>query len=140
VSVYLDASVLVPLFADDPFSERVSSYLRLNPSAIVVSDFAAGEFASAIARRVRIGLLRRKEARAGFATFDSWASDSCELVPAASRDVLAATTYLRRLDLNLRLPDAVNIAMSLRLDAELATFDRATAGCARAPGAKLAPL
>jgi hypothetical protein len=45
VSVYLDASVLVPLFADDPFGERVGSYLRLNPSANVVSDFAAGEFA-----------------------------------------------------------------------------------------------
>ena len=43
MSVYVDASVLVALFTDD---------------ALAISDFAAAEFASAIARHVRMRAIR----------------------------------------------------------------------------------
>ena len=49
MSVYLDASVLVALFARDAFTARANAYLETELSAIVVSDFAAAEFASAVA-------------------------------------------------------------------------------------------
>lgn len=38
-----------------------------------------------------------------------------------------AAGYLRRLDLPLRTADAINIAMTQRLGADLATFDTAMA-------------
>jgi uncharacterized protein len=67
LSVYLDASALVPLFANDALSERADAILRANQSTLIVSDFAAAEFASAIARRMRTRLLTIAEARIAFA-------------------------------------------------------------------------
>jgi predicted nucleic acid-binding protein len=56
VNVYLDASVLVALFANDPFTQRADDFLRCKKPATTVSDFAKAEFASAIARRVGTGV------------------------------------------------------------------------------------
>jgi len=53
-------------------------------------------------------------------------------------DVLATTAILRRLDLNIRTADALNIAVAMRLDATLATFDERMAENARALGASVA--
>jgi uncharacterized protein len=53
VSVYLDASVLVALFTNDPLTARADTFLRANPLVLIVSDFAATEFSSVIARHVR---------------------------------------------------------------------------------------
>ncbi len=70
-------------------------------------------------------------------TFDSWSvdADEVEVVPA---DLIAAASILRRLDLNIRTADALNIAIALRLDATLATFDERMAENARALGATVA--
>ena len=53
MSVYLDASVLVALFTNDPLTVRAETFLRANPLVLIVSDFAAAEFSSVIARHVR---------------------------------------------------------------------------------------
>lgn len=70
--VSLDASAVVPLFIDDAFSERIETYFIAHAPDIIVSDFAAAEFASVIARRVRMGQLTRSEVRDAFAAFDIW--------------------------------------------------------------------
>jgi hypothetical protein len=36
VSVYLDASVLVALFTNDPLTARADTFLRANPSVVIV--------------------------------------------------------------------------------------------------------
>src|SRR6516165_1483194 len=51
VEVYLDASVLVALLTNDPLTGRADAFMRTKMPVLVVSDFAAVEFASAIARR-----------------------------------------------------------------------------------------
>ena len=53
--VYLDASVLVALLTDELLTGRADTFMRTKKPVLVVSDFAAAEFASAIARRVRTG-------------------------------------------------------------------------------------
>jgi predicted nucleic acid-binding protein len=53
LKIYLDASVLVSLFATDAHSAKADIALKTTKPVPVVSDFAAAEFASAIARRVR---------------------------------------------------------------------------------------
>jgi predicted nucleic acid-binding protein len=70
VNVYLDASVLVALFTDDPFTPRADSFLRANALVLIVSDFAAAEFASVIARHVRTTDITPDNARIAFSTFD----------------------------------------------------------------------
>ncbi|HUI97111.1 MAG TPA: type II toxin-antitoxin system VapC family toxin [Xanthobacteraceae bacterium] len=134
MSVYLDASVLVALFANDSLTDRADAYLRARPDVLVVSDFAAAEFASAFARRVRMGLLTADEARRAFSTFDTWTARECETLQITALDIAAAASFLRRLDLVLRTPDAVHIAVAQRLDAELLTYDDKMASGARALG------
>lgn len=140
MSVYFDASVIVPLFIDDPLNDRANRLIEDHSPRPMVSDFAAAEVASALSRLVRIGRVEHTHARAALADFDVWRSrvaGSAQITPA---DVSVADAYLRRLDLNLRTPDGLHIAMAFRLGAPLATFDVAMAECARMLGVELAPL
>jgi predicted nucleic acid-binding protein len=133
VSVYLDANVLVALFfPDDQFSSRADTLLRTNPATTIVSDFAAAEFASVVARHVRIGFTTAATARNVFNDFDHWTGTATHREHTTSEDVATAESFLRRLDLNLRTPDALHLALSQRLRAEFATFDKVLAAGARA--------
>jgi uncharacterized protein len=51
-----------------------------------------------------------------------------------------AARFLRRLDLNLRAPDALNIAVAQRLGIAIATFDQRMAVAARRLGVPTARL
>ena len=101
---------------------------------MIVSDFAAADLASAIARRVRTGELGADDARAVFATFDAWTARAAGRAETDAAAVAAAGAFLRRLDLTLRTPDALHIAIAQRVTAELLTFDRKMAASARALG------
>jgi uncharacterized protein len=140
VSVYLDASVLVALFTNDPLTTRADQFLRANVPVLLVSDFAAAEFASALARRVRTGELIADEARAAFSNFDAWISRATQRVEICPADVSTAQAFLRRLDLTLRTPDALNIAIAQRNAAILATFDEKMASSARTLGSPTAAI
>ena len=131
---YLDASVLVALLTIDPLTARADAFIRARTPVLIVSDFAAAEFASAIARRVRVGGITSDEARVAFSTFDAWAARATRREQTKAADVSAAEAYLRRLDLNLRAADAINIAIAQRLGAGLVTFDEKMAVSARALG------
>jgi uncharacterized protein len=138
VILYLDASVIFALLTNDIFTARADAYIREQAPILVVSDFAAAEFASVIARRVRTGEITEHMARDAFAIFDAWTARNTEHAETTSLDVNAAMRALRRLDLTLRTPDAINIAIVERIDATLMTFDTKMATAARALGVKVA--
>jgi predicted nucleic acid-binding protein len=131
VKLYLDASVLVPLFTEEDTTEEVQTFLRQREPTLVVSDFAAAEFVSAIGRRVRTALLTRTEAQRIFATFDDWTAGVAVVEMTLTHDIARANALLRRLDLPLRTPDAINIAIAERIRAELFTLDKQMAANAR---------
>lgn len=79
-----------------------------------------------------------QHARIAFAALDDWVARWATEVAGQEADVRMATTILRRLDLNIRTGDALNIAIAMRLDATLATFDDRMAENARALGAPVA--
>lgn len=79
-----------------------------------MSDFAAAEFASSVSRRVRTRELTVLEARDAFADFDAWKVMRPELVESSPPDVRDAAIHMRRLDLPLRTPDAIHIAIAQR--------------------------
>ena len=56
--------------------------------------------------------------------FDSWAVRSVQSIEVIAADIAVATTFLRRLDLTLRTPDAIHIAIARRIGATLVTFER----------------
>ncbi len=76
-------------------------------------------------------------ARIAFSNFDAWTARSTHHAELVAADVTAAQAFLRRLDLTLRTPDALNIAIALRVGADLATFDEKMAASARALGTPL---
>jgi predicted nucleic acid-binding protein len=123
VSVYLDACVLVSLFTRDIQSLRAAAFLRQNSQVLLVSDFAAAEFSSALARQVRMKLLTAGNARQAFGEFDVWARQFSQRVETNPADVITTDALLRRLEFPLRTSDALNLAIVMRLNATLLTFD-----------------
>lgn len=137
--VYLDESVTVALLVIDPHTARAEAFLRTHDPELVVSDFAATESAAVIAKRVRTRLLTVQEAHEAFAAFDAWASLATQRVATTEGDLRVAETLVRRLDLALRAPDALNLAIAIRAAAAIATFDLRMAASARTIGAAVAP-
>lgn len=114
----------------DPHVAGVKRAIATASSGIAVSDFAAAEFASVIARRVHIGDLDEADARAAFAHFDQWVAALAVPLLLLPADVAAATAFLRRLDPALRAPDAMHLAITQRAGARLLTFDLQLAAAA----------
>jgi predicted nucleic acid-binding protein len=137
MNVYWDTSAVVSLFVSDIFSPR--SQVAASLSDPVIYDFGAAEFASAIALRYRRGELGHDEAQDALARFDIWSAAVAKLLPIGPQDIERAGRYVRRLDLNLRTPDAIHIAIAARLGAEIVTFDKGMAACAAALGVAVAP-
>lgn len=140
MSVYPDASFLVSLFAVDAMTPRARSFLHTQKPELIIGDFAAAEFASAISRRVRMGDLTKDQGRRALSGFDIWTARFGERAKLETTDIAAAEAYLRRLDLTLRTPDAIHIAVSERLGTHLATFDAKMASAARQLKASLAAV
>lgn len=137
MAVYLDTSVVVPIFVIDAFVSRARGFLATSPD-IVLSDFVAAEFASVVAIRVRENVLTATEAHSAFHAFDTWRGTT--LISIATADVEQAARLIRRLDMPIRAPDAINLAAAWRLGAELATFDRKMSDAARKIGLAVAKV
>ncbi len=140
LTVSLDTSVLVALILNDLFTDRAKAFLAADGSSLIVSNLAIAEFASVVARRVRTADITRAEALEAFANFDAWSTRTTLRVEATSADMTSAAAFIRRLDLNLRTPDALHIAIADRLGTALATFDTRMATNAAVLGVAVAPL
>lgn len=131
MSVYLDTSVVVPLFLIDHFTPRAKTFLTVASEDLYVSDLTSAEFASVVGIRLRNKALTSAEARTAFSNFDEWTRRYALEAETLPEDVRAATAMLRRLDTTLRAPDAIGLAIAKRLKADLATFDKQMAESAR---------
>jgi uncharacterized protein len=138
LSAYLDASVLLPAFMEEPASAAVDGYILTAGEQFLISDFAAAEVASALSRMVRMGLLDGADASARLAEFDAWRAATSSPVDVHAADARLAYVYVRRFDLMLRAPDALHLAIARRLDATLVTLDRRLAQAAEALGVAVA--
>ena len=138
MSLYLDASLIIALLTDDALHARADRFASSDPGAFIISDLAAAEFASALGRQVRTCALPIDEARAGLSAFDVWTARAANQIETTPTDIVVASTFLRRLDLPLKTPDAIHIAIAQRVGATLVTFDRQMAASARALGMPVA--
>lgn len=135
MTVYLDASVLVGLFvADDRLAGRARTLTIGDHEDLVVSSFAMAEFSSVIARLRRMNSLNDEQAHDIFALFDTWVARFADIAETRDSDMQVAAAIIRRLELNVRAPDAINLAIARRLGAAVATFDKGMATNAAALG------
>lgn len=137
MSIYLDASVLVALFTEDLFTAKAVEVLASQDETVIISDFAAAEFSSVIARHTRTRSITVDQAQAAFSAFDDWSARVCERLETDGAAISRAEAFLRRLDTPLRAPDAINIALALNSRSSLMTFDGKMAAAARTLGTPL---
>jgi len=100
--IYLDASVLMAVLAEEPASAAVRRFLRSHREDRLISDFAAAEVASAIARLLRMRLQTVEEGSVRLADFDAWRAAASSAADMHAADARLAYAYVRRFDLALQ--------------------------------------
>jgi len=130
VNFYLDASVILPSLVLEASSASVDIFMSSRGGALMVSDFAATEVASALSRLLRVGAFPAAEAAARLADFDAWRTAETDTVDLQPSDARLANIFVRRFDLMLRAPDALHAAICRRTGNVLVTFDRRLARAA----------
>jgi len=136
VTLYLDASAVVPTLVEEGASHAVGDYLGAASDPLVVSDFAAAEVASALSRLVRMTAIGREAAETVLREFDAWRAIATTGVELSSADVRLANLIVRRFELGLRAPDALHAAVCQRGDHTLVTLDSRLAAAAEALGVR----
>jgi len=136
VTAYLDASAILPILIEESGSSVVDRFITEGDEALVISEFAAAEVASALSRLVRTGILDVADAASRLADFDAWRTASTDDLDMQASDIRLANVFVRRFDLMLRTPDALHAAACRRENLTLVTFDKRLASAAEELGVR----
>lgn len=134
---YLDASALVALFVRESHTAAIRDWIAQGEPVLIVSSFAAAEFASAISIALRTGRLAPQACERVLGLFDAWIDTEATNAEIEAIDHRAAAGMVRRFDLRLRAPDALHLAACRRLDLPMLSFDRRMNAAAPALGVAL---
>ena len=111
--IYLDTSFLTPLFRAEPVSERIERLLAAKPvGALAISQWTRVEFASVIARDVRMKIIDAASAHKLIEAFDALADDSLHVLIPATADFELARDFVAEFATRLRGPDALHLAIA----------------------------
>jgi predicted nucleic acid-binding protein len=131
--IYLDTSFVAPLLLPESSSANVERVLTgLAPGEAAVSSWTRTEFASAVARRVRIGEMDAKAAHRAVRALDELIERSFRLLAPMADDFNTAHRMIVDSDWQLRAGDALHLAIArawsaravLTLDASLLRIAR----------------
>lgn len=132
MSVYFDTSAVVALLTDDAHSSAVEGWLEQGHD-IVISQWVLTEFSSALGLQFRQQRLTLAEIVQAEAALLGLVQQEFRLERVENDDVVRARALLVQ-DRSLRSPDALHLAVAMRLGAAFATFDVNQARSARALG------
>ena len=117
--IYLDTSFLMPLFREEAVSQKVEKFLATRTDTpLAVSQWTRVEFASVIARDVRMKKLSEVPALKLIDEFDALVGGSFHLWHPAAADFDLAREYVGDFSTKLRGPDALHLAISRNNRAE----------------------
>ncbi len=117
--IYLDTSFLTPLFRAEPVSKAIEKFLAAqSPGALAISQWTRIEFASVVARDVRMKSIDKTTARKLIDEFDALAEDSLHMLVPAATDFGLAREFVAEFATRLRGPDALHLAIARNNDAE----------------------
>lgn len=139
---YLDTSFIGSLFVPEPGSQAAETWLReREDGAFYVSDWQSVEFASSLARRVRMRSLPPDHADAIFDSFRQWQSETCCILAPDAIDYEHAAAIIRNFETGLRSGDALHLAVAHNNAVpEIVTFDQGMARAAAMLGLSVATL
>jgi predicted nucleic acid-binding protein len=133
--VYLDTSVVVPLFVPEPASRDILDWIASCSDRIASSDWLLPEYSNALRIKVRAREITARQARSAERAF----ADFCQgglLLAAVSRPAFAAAARLAGHPAGaFRGADALHLAMAREMGATmLATADASLARGAESQG------
>ncbi len=135
LSDYLDASLLIPLFAQELGSTTARRWLETAAGGeLVSSKWCETEAASGFARKVRLGELNSAEGHRAIDAVRRMLADATRMVPIEPRHFDSATDLIRRSQKPLRGGDALHLAIAHAAGATLWTLDRRMADAGQALG------
>ena len=120
-----DTSFLAPLILEESTSTKIEAFFaKLPPGEFYVSHWTRVEFASLIAREVRMGGLAEPDALLAIGQFDELVAESFQVLVPAVADYELAKAYIQRFATKLRAGDALHLAIASNHGAErLYTLD-----------------
>ena len=123
--LYFDTSFLAPLILEESTSTKIEAFFaRLPAGEFCVSHWTRVEFASLIAREVRMGGLAEPDALLAIGQFDELVTESFQVLLPAVADYELAKAYIQRFATKLRAGDALHLAIASNHGAErLYTLD-----------------
>lgn len=135
--IYFDTSALLPYYRKEAHSEDIQELLLRQNEPVLISELTRLEFASALARWVRMGVLEEAHAQLVGRAFDEDVAAGRYLVRGILPEYLElARGWLLARTTSLRTLDALHVACAAHEDALLVTFDEAMAVAADALGVR----
>ncbi len=111
--LYFDTSFLTPLIRDEATSDAVRRFMAILPDdELVVSHWTKVEFASILARDVRMGGVSKDAAGAALSRFEKLLGASFTVLSPAVPDFTLATQLLGMFLTGLRGGDALHLAIA----------------------------
>lgn len=131
--LYLDTSVLVPLFVPEPESDALRNWFVSHAhETFAISDWTLTEFASAMGIKVRNKALKPEHARRAYVLMQEMADESLAVFIPTRADYIKAAEQLSHHALGLRAGDALHLAIAQNQGADcLYTMDRRLISAAR---------
>ena len=120
-----DTSFLAPLILEEATSARIEAFFAKHaPGELAVSHWTRVEFASLIAREVRMGSLGETDALKAIGQFDELVAESFQVLVPAVADYERAKAFIQHFSAKLRAGDALHLAIASNHGAErLYTLD-----------------
>lgn len=122
--IYVDTSVVVPIFVPEPASAAVDVWLESCSDPLVSSDWLVTEFASALSIKVHRREINARQAAAAWKNFGDFCRSGLRLLPVSRKTFDEAAELARDATSGLRSGDSLHLAMALEVGAgEIATAD-----------------
>jgi uncharacterized protein len=110
---YFDTSFLTPLIREEGTSPRVARFMAGLPAGeLAISRWTQVEFASVLARDVRMGIIEGEQALAAEALFEEVVGESFVVLLPGAEDYDLARRYVQRYETRLRAGDALHLAIA----------------------------
>ncbi len=127
--------MLVAALTNEPATGRVQVWLsQQDPASLLISEWVATEFASALSIKIRTGVLTVEDRARVAGAFTRLKSESLTVVPVTREHFLTAARFAEQYVIGLRAGDALHVAVAAGDGATICTLDKRLADGAIALG------
>ena len=122
--VYVDTSVLVPLFLSEPHSAAAADWYAREKSELVAAAWCIAEFARALGIKQRTGSIDAQQAQGAWMRFERMVAADLRLLPVTPANFHRAAKLVLDAGSALRAGDALHLACAEAVGAKrIATLD-----------------